>query len=123
VIEARLLPTLIGWGRTRELLYRGHLIDAAEAQRIGFLQALAAADAMEDTLQVWLDDILRAAPDAIRAQKRLIEEWVETPPGVGIEASIEVFAKTFEASAANRRLAAFLQRKRMRGDPGSGADR
>jgi hypothetical protein len=72
------------------------------------------------TLQVWLDDILRAEPHAIRAQKRLIEDWVETPPGAGIEASIEVFANTFRDSAANHRLAAFLQHKRARGGSASG---
>jgi enoyl-CoA hydratase/carnithine racemase len=121
VIEARLLPTLIGWGKTRELVYRGHLIGAEEAQRIGFLQGLGTTDEMEVMLQEWMEDILRAEPGAIRAQKRLIEDWVETPPAAGIEASIDVFAETFERGMANSRLAAFLQRKRAPGTSGSGS--
>ena len=112
VIEARLLPTLIGWGKTRELLYRGHLVDAAEAQRIGFLQALATTSEIDAMLQVWIDDILRAEPAAIRCQKRLIEGWLETPPAVGIQASIDAFSETFHARAANERLAAFRDRPR-----------
>ena len=42
VIEAALLPQLIGWGKTRELLYTGRTIDAQEAlqcrliERVGF---------------------------------------------------------------------------------------
>ena len=33
VVEAALLPHLIGWGRTRELLLCGETIDAATAER------------------------------------------------------------------------------------------
>ena len=112
VIEARLLPGLIGWGKTRELLYRGNLIDAEEAQRIGFLQALAPVDAIESALKVWTDDILRADPAAIRSQKRLIEAWLESAPAVGIQASIDAFSATFHGPAAKGRLAAFLARSR-----------
>ena len=112
VIEARLLPSLIGWGKTRELLYRGHLVDAPEAHRIGFLQNLVPDAALDRGLEPWIDDILRAEPRAIRAQKRLIEQWLETAPAVGIQASIDAFAATFDADAASERLRAFLQRRK-----------
>jgi enoyl-CoA hydratase/carnithine racemase len=117
VIEARLLPTLIGWGKTRELLYRGHLIDAAAAERIGFLQEVAAQDALDRTLAVWVDDILRAEPAAIRRQKELIEQWLETAPAVGIQASIDAFSATFQSRTPNERLAAFLSRSRNKDHP------
>ena len=112
VIEARLLPTLVGWGKTRELLYRGHVIDAAEAQRIGFLQNVVADAELDAGLAPWIEDILRAEPRAIRAQKRLIEQWLETAPAVGIQASIDAFAATFDTDAPTRRLQAFLHRPR-----------
>lgn len=114
VIEARLLPTLIGWGKTRELLYRGHIIDAAEAHRIGFLQAIAAPDELDRRVAEWTSDIVKAEPHAIRTQKRLIEQWIETPPGVGIQASIDAFAATFDDGYANDRLMAFVQRSRTK---------
>ena len=114
VIEARLLPGLIGWGNTRELLYRGNLIGAAEAHRIGFLQRVAPDGGIDGAIQPWLDDILRADPGAIRAQKRLIENWLETAPAVGIQASIDAFSETFHTDAPNRRLRAFLDRPRAK---------
>jgi enoyl-CoA hydratase/carnithine racemase len=114
VIEARLLPTLIGWGKTRELLYRGHLIDAAEAERIGFLQQLVADDDLDAGMAPWIEDIVRAEPNAIRAQKRLIEDWLETAPAVGIQASIDAFSATFHSNAPNERLRAFLDRPRKK---------
>jgi enoyl-CoA hydratase len=112
VIEARLLPTLIGWGKTRELLYRGHVIDATEAREIGFLQKLVPDAQLDAGLRPWVEDILRAEPCAIRAQKRLIESWLEAPPAVGIRASIDAFSATFDSDTPNRRLQAFLKRPR-----------
>lgn len=112
VIEARLLPTLIGWGYTRELLYRGHIIAAAEAQRMGFLNKLVPEGQADAGMQPWIDDILRADPAAIRAQKRLIEAWLEGPPAVGVQASIDAFAATFHTRAPQERLRAFLERPR-----------
>jgi enoyl-CoA hydratase/carnithine racemase len=114
VIEARLLPTLIGWGYTRELLYRGNIIDAAEAHRIGFLQKVVPEGRIDAGLLPWVEDILRAEPGAIRAQKRLIENWLETPPAVGIQASIDAFTATFDSGVPNQRLNAFLNRPRAR---------
>lgn len=112
VIEARLLPGLIGWGRTRELLYRGHVIDAEEAGRIGFLQYVAPGAALDAAMAPILDDILRADPAAIRTQKRLIEGWTDTHVTTGIEASIEAFAATFKSDAPNRRLRSFFERRK-----------
>jgi enoyl-CoA hydratase len=112
VIEARLLPTLIGWGNTRELLYRGNVIDAAEAQRIGFLNKVVPEGQADSGMQPWIDDILRADSGAIRAQKRLIESWLETAPAVGVQASIDEFAATFHSDAPNKRLRAFINRPR-----------
>ena len=43
VIEAALLPGLIGWGRTREMLLTGELSSAREALAMGFVQKAAPA--------------------------------------------------------------------------------
>ena len=42
-MEACLLPGLIGWGKTRELVFTGEMIDAQEAHRCGFLDRLVPA--------------------------------------------------------------------------------
>ena len=114
VIEATLLPGLIGWGHTRELLYRGHVIDAAEAQRIGFLQRIATDANLDAAMQPWVDDILRAEPAAIRTQKRLIEGWLDTTLGAGIQTSIDAFGVTFLSDAPNRRLRGFFDSRKKK---------
>jgi enoyl-CoA hydratase len=112
VIEARLLPGLIGWGRTRELLYRGHVIDAEEAQRIGFLQCVAPSAGLDTAMAPIIADILRAEPTAIRTQKRLLEGWMDTNVSTGIQHSIAAFAETFQTDAPNRRLRGFFEARK-----------
>jgi enoyl-CoA hydratase/carnithine racemase len=112
VVEARLLPTLVGWGKTRELLYTGTPIDAAEALRIGLLQKVAPAPALRDAAQPWIEAILAADPAAIRAQKRLIETWLDSELGGDILHSVDVFGATFRNASPRERMRAFLERKK-----------
>jgi enoyl-CoA hydratase/carnithine racemase len=112
VVEARLLPTLIGWGKTRELVYTGSLIGAEEALRIGLLQKVAPGDALRAAAQPWIGAILAADPDAIRAQKRLVETWLDAELGASILHSIDVFGETFRNPSPRDRMRAFLERKK-----------
>lgn len=114
VVEARLLPTLIGWGHTRELLYTGAIIDAAEAQRIGFLEKVAPRDSLDAALQPWVEAILAADPGAVRAQKRLIEGWLDTDVATGVQTSIDVFSQMFHDGTPNVRLREALAKLRRR---------
>jgi len=114
VVEAALLPGLIGWGRTRELLYRGHRIGAAEAERWGFLQRVEPAERLDAGLAPWVEDIVRAEPAAIRTQKRLIEGWLDTGVPAGIAASIDAFSESFATGAPKGRLNAFFAGRKQR---------
>src|SRR5262245_50091300 len=63
-MEACLLPQLIGWGKTRELVYTGNHIDAAEAYRCGFLDALVEPAALDAGVEQWVAGIAAAGPHA-----------------------------------------------------------
>ena len=54
VIEAALLPGLIGWGRTREMLLTGVLYSAAEALAMGFVQKSVPAAQLDAAIDPWL---------------------------------------------------------------------
>jgi len=111
VVEAVMLPTLIGWGRTREILYTGSMIDAEEAYRIGFLEKLAPLEEMDSAMAGWIEPILAADPAAIRAQKRLIEGWLDSGVAAGVRAGMDAFTRTFDADNALDRVRDFLARK------------
>lgn len=108
VIEAALLPGLIGWGRTRELLLRGHLVDAHEALRIGLVEHCVAPAALDATIAAAVDDILAGAPAAIRAQKQLIRRWEETGIDAAIEAGVDAFVASYRGDEPAARAAEFF---------------
>ena len=111
VVEAAMLPTLIGWGRTRDLLYTGRITDAVTAYEIGFIEAIATPEALDETLQPWIDQILAADPAAIRAQKRLIEGWLDSGVAAGVQAGMDAFTRIFDSGNALERTRDFLARK------------
>ncbi len=104
VIEARLLPMLIGWGRARRLLLTGETIDAARAEAWGLVEEVVAEDMLEAAVGRVLDAILANAPRAVRAQKRLIAGWEEQSGPAAIAASVSAFAASFADGGPQARM-------------------
>ena len=110
VIEACLLPRLIGWGKTSELLLTGRDIAAMEAERIGFVEKLCATDEVDTALQDWLDMILACAPEAVRSQKRIMRGW-EPDYAPGVDASIQAFSDAYLTDEPSTYLGAIAGKK------------
>ena len=104
VIEACLLPRLIGWGKTSELLLTGRDLDAEEALTIGFIERLTMKESLDADLRGWIDMILGCAPEAIRSQKRVMRGW-ENDKTAGIEASIREFSDAYRTDEPANYLA------------------
>ena len=111
VIEAVLLPHLIGWGRTRWLLMTGEMIDARTAHAWGFVEHLTAPADLDKVLDRSLHAILESGPHAIRLQKALIQSWESLDPDDAIAATIPAFAGSFETGEPQAMLGAFVARK------------
>lgn len=113
VVEAALLPQLVGWGKARELVYRGNIIDAAEAQRIGLVEQLVTEEGDIDTLiGECTSDILEAAPGAIRIQKTLCAQWERLGIDDAIDAGLTAFKQAYETDEPKRYVEAFFERRR-----------
>lgn len=112
VIEAALLPRLIGWGRTRRLLFTGETIGAEEAERWGLVERVVPAAALDAALEEWVAGILEAGPRAIRLQKALIREWQECTLSEAIRRGIDAFAEAYRTAEPTERMAAFLARRK-----------
>lgn len=119
VIEAALLPPLIGWGRTREILLTGRNFGAAEALAWGFLNAAVPAEALQQEVAARVDAILAAGPQAVRLQKGLIGRWEQMFLAQQIEAGIDCFAQAYAGSDEPRRMMSAaleeMERRRRRG--------
>lgn len=108
VIEAALLPSLIGWGRTRRLLYTGETIAAAEAERWGLIERCVPKAELDGAIDAALAAILACGPRAIRLQKALIREWEELPLSQAIARGVTRFGDAFKTDEPKRMMGAFL---------------
>jgi enoyl-CoA hydratase/carnithine racemase len=116
VVEAALLPGLIGWARTRELLLFGETIGAQEALSIGLVDQVVAPEDLDGAVETRLASLLACGPRAVRLQKALIRRWEELPLGAAIEAGVEAFAAAFETDEPRAAMARFqADRARRKG--------
>jgi enoyl-CoA hydratase len=116
VIEAALLPGLIGWGRTREMLITGALFSAAEALAIGLVQKVAPAADLDAAVEAWLAAICRAQPRAVRGQKALMNRWQRVSLEEGILAGIDALSEAYKTDEPRAAIAAFFAGRKARGD-------
>ena len=111
VIEAALLPGLIGWGAAREMLLTGREYGAEEAAQIGFMQKVTAPADLDAAVDGWLDAILACGPAAVRTQKALLNQWQEMSLSEAVAVSIDAFAASFDGDEPARLLAQALKPK------------
>ncbi|WP_028061329.1 enoyl-CoA hydratase/isomerase family protein [Candidatus Solirubrobacter pratensis] len=67
------LPQVVGLGRAKELIMTGRVIGAADAERIGLANRIAAPDALDAATQELADELLACAPIAVGLAKRLMD--------------------------------------------------
>jgi enoyl-CoA hydratase len=114
VVEAALLPKLIGHGRARRLLLTGETIDAKEALHWGLVDAAASPGDLDGAVERFVRPILAAGPQAVRLQKSLILEWEELPTSAAVKRGIDCFVSAFDTDEPARMAVAMLSALRSR---------
>ncbi len=114
VIEAALLPRLIGSGRSRDLVLTGRIIDAAEALAWGLVDTAVPGGQLDVVVEERLAMILNAGPAALRAQKVLCRQWEQLPLDEAVQAGIDAFANAFHGDEPREYMRRFLDRPRNR---------
>jgi len=112
VIEAALLPHLIGWGKTAELLYLGENIDAVAARDCRLIDKLVPAAELDGAVDRWLHALLEAGPRAVRLQKALVRQWETLALPQAIEAGIRSFRAAYGTDEPRQMMASFVNRRR-----------
>jgi len=110
VVEAALLPRLVGAGRAAWLVLTGEPIDAKTALDWGLVEELAPD--LDRSIEVLLEKLKAADRSALSAQKRLLQLWQEAPLTQAVAASIGIFAQAYASDAPNKRLGATIPRGR-----------
>jgi enoyl-CoA hydratase/carnithine racemase len=114
VIEAALLPTLVGWGRAREMMYLGENFTADEALQWGLVEHVVPSSALDAAIEAWIAKLLTSAPRAVRLQKRLIRRWEDLPLAAAVQAGVEAFAAAYETDEPGAAMGKFLAAREAR---------
>jgi enoyl-CoA hydratase/carnithine racemase len=112
VVEAAMLPRLVGAGRARWLVMTGETVGAPEALAWGLVEIICRPVDLDIQVDRTLDALLAGEPEAMRAQKRLCKLWEEAPLDESIRASIDEFARSYETDEPAKRVAAFRRARK-----------
>jgi enoyl-CoA hydratase len=112
VIHAALLPRLIGWGRARWLIMTAENIDAPTALAWGLIDKVAPEGGLDAAVEHMVTALLECSPEALRAQKAMLNQWEELPLKESVNLSIGVFGQSYLSGEPQRLMQGFIDRKR-----------
>jgi len=111
VVEAALLPAIVGPGRAAEILLTGEPVSAQQALEWGLVNRVVPPEQLRAATAELVDRILVCAPSAIRIQKELIIRWRNTDQRTAIEYGINAFAQSYATGEAREAQQAFLEKR------------
>jgi enoyl-CoA hydratase/carnithine racemase len=112
VVEAAVLPRLIGSGHARDLVMTARTVEPDEAMGWGFLNGVTEPAELEALVETRVAEVLAGAPGAMRAQKTLCRAWEEQPLTQAIESGVIAFGESYRASEPREYLQKFVNRRR-----------
>jgi enoyl-CoA hydratase/carnithine racemase len=114
VIQAALLPPLVGPGRAAELLLTGATIGADQALAWGLVNRVVEGAGLDAAVGAMAAAITACAPGAVRLQKALIVRWRESDLPAAIRAGIAAFDAAYATGEPREGAAAFLEKRAPR---------
>ena len=111
VIDAALIQQYIGLGRAKELLLTGDPIDASTALAWGLVNRVVEPDQLRAGALALVARVAAHHPTAVRAQKELIEDWLNEPLEEAIENSIGFLVEAFREGVPQRSARELLERR------------
>ena len=103
------LQRLVGSGRAKELVYRGHQIDAETADRWGLLNRAVPADAFEPEVDAVITDIADGPPIGLQAAKRVFDRGADASHSAGLLMESQAFGRLLTTDDVAEGVAAFRE--------------
>lgn len=95
----------------RAAFLRGNRFSAAEAARIGLVNAAVPASALDAEVGAVVDDLLAGGPNAIAAAKRLLAEVPGVPTAEAFAWTAELSAALFLSEEGREGMTAYLEKR------------
>ncbi len=106
------LPRLIGWGKAKELIYTGKIIDAVEAEKIGLVDKVVPPERLEEEAEQLAETIASKSPLIIKLVKKVINRGLYTDLAAGLDYEKANFALCFATEDHIEGVTAFLEKRK-----------
>ena len=105
------LPRRVGVAKAKELLFSGRMIGAAEAERIGLVNAVYPAEELMDAALEMAKSFIKNAPVAIKYVKAAVDRGMQMDIDGGIALENELYAMCFATEDCKEGLTAFVEKR------------
>ena len=106
------LPRLIGWGRAKELIYTGRIVDASEAERLGIVDRVVPQDDLETEVLELAGKIAEKSPLIMKLTKKAINRGMYTDLAAGLAYEKANVALCFATEDRAEGVNAFLEKRK-----------
>ncbi|MFJ2478066.1 enoyl-CoA hydratase/isomerase family protein [Streptomyces sp. NPDC087659] len=108
---AYLLPRLVGPQRAKELMFFGDALSAADAERMGLVNRVVAADELERTARAWAERLAQGPTRALALTKQLVNVSLDTDRASAFAAEASAVEIAMTTRDANEGVASFVERR------------
>jgi len=105
------LPRLVGRGRALWMLESGEPIDAAEAWRIGLVNAVTPQTELLGAARGWLEKVLRNGPLAVRLAMEAVDTGLDCSMEEGLQLEAALFGLSGSSEDCREGTRAFLEKR------------
>ena len=109
------LERLVGTGKAKEMIYSASNIKAAEAYRVGLVNAVYPLEELMPAAKKLANKIASNAPIAVRNCKRAITQGYMSDMPHAAEVEEKWFGECFETEDQREGMAAFLEKRKVEG--------
>ncbi|EFL16758.1 2-ketocyclohexanecarboxyl-CoA hydrolase [Streptomyces sp. C] len=108
---AYLLPRLIGPQKAKELMFFGDAVPAAEAARLGLVNKVVPADALEAAAREWAERLAQGPTRALALTKQLVNASLDGDRANALAAEATAQEINMTTADANEGVASFVERR------------
>ncbi|MFF3621297.1 enoyl-CoA hydratase/isomerase family protein [Streptomyces sp. NPDC002467] len=108
---AYLLPRLVGPQKAKELMFFGDALPAADAERLGLVNKVVAAQELEATAREWAERLAQGPTRAIAMTKQLVNASLDSDRATALAAEATAQEINMTTADANEGVASFVERR------------